>query len=172
MCTIRPLVHCKNGPTIGISRYLGRLLWSLFYRRTGCRIFPNGADLVQTFESYANSQCLLLSTTRFVSFNISEVSMKLLHELMIKALEHFLVNYGIQEQMEDDLSIDTIVRLVRVVLANQFFIYRNKLYQQTTGILSNCPLNIPLTWIYMCYIQPAWISVLSNQKEQNELFGR
>ena len=97
--------------------------------------------------------------------------MKFSHDLMIKALEHFLVNYGTQKQMED-LSIETIVCLVRVVLANQFFIYRNKLYQQTTGILSNCPLNIPLTWIYMCYTQPAWISVLKNQKEQNELFGR
>ena len=171
MCTIRPLVHCKHGPTTGISRYLGHLLWSLFYQITGCRIFTNGADLVQTFETYANSQCLLRSTTRFVSLNISDVSMKFSHELMIKALEHFLVNYGTQEQMED-LSIETIVRLVRVVLTNQFFVYRNKLYQQTTGVLSNCLLNIPLTWIYMCYIQPAWISVLSNQKKQNELFGR
>ena len=39
---------------------------------------------------------------------------------MIKALEHFLVKYNTQEQMED-LAIETIVQLVRLVFAKSIF---------------------------------------------------
>ncbi|CAF2935437.1 unnamed protein product [Rotaria sp. Silwood2] len=155
---------------MGISHCLSHLLWSIFTQATGCRIFTNGADLVQTFELYSRNNALQ-STTLFVTFNIHELCTKFSHDIMFKALEHLLLTYGTEETM-DGLTIETILQLVRLVLGNQFFVYQNRLYQQTIGNGSGCPLTIPLTYIYLCYCQPAWMSVLMAQKQQNELFGR
>ncbi|CAF4755972.1 unnamed protein product, partial [Rotaria sp. Silwood2] len=169
--TIRPVVVCNKGPTMRISRYLCNLLWSLFHQLTGCRTFRNGIDVIENFESYARNN-YLQSTTLFVTFNIHEICMIFSHEIMIKALEHFLLIYGTQVSMdEEELTIETIVQLVRLVLENQMVLYENCLFEQTRGNGSGCPLTIPLACIYLCYAQPALMSVLMAQKQQ-ELFGR
>jgi hypothetical protein len=160
---------CHKGPTMGISRYLSGLLWSIINPMTGCKIYSNGAAIVQDFELYSRNH-YLQPTTLFVTFNINEFCIKFQHEIMIKALEHFLSIYGTKENM-NGLTIKTIVQLVCLVLRNQFFIYQNKLYQQTMGGASGPPLTIPLACIYMCYFQPALMTVLVDQN-QNRLFGR
>ncbi|CAF1358957.1 unnamed protein product [Rotaria sp. Silwood1] len=168
--TIRPVVVCNKGPTMRISRYLCNLLWSLFHQLTGCRTFRNGVDVIENFESYARNN-YLQSTTLFVTFNIHEICMNFSHEIMIKALEHFLLIYGTQVSMEEELAIETILQLVRLVLENQMVLYGSCLFEQTRGNASGCPLTIPLACIYLCYSQPALMSVLIAQKQQ-ELFGR
>ncbi|CAF3277688.1 unnamed protein product [Rotaria sp. Silwood2] len=166
---VRPIMICNNGATMRISHYLSNLLWSIFHQQTGCKTFTNGAQLVQTFELYSKNQ-YLQSTTLFITFNIHEMCTKFSHEVMIKALEHFLLTYATQEKMEG-LAIETILQLVRLVLDNQYFIYRNKLYQQTKGNASGCRLTIPLTCIYLCYTQPTLMSALIDQNHI-ELFGK
>ncbi|CAF1390223.1 unnamed protein product [Rotaria sordida] len=171
--TIRPVVVCNKGPTMRISSYLSNSLWSLFDQLTGCRTFRNGIDVIENFESYTRNN-YLQSTTLFVKFNIYEICTEFSHEIMIKALEHFLLIYGTQQvsmEEEEKLAIDTILQLVHLVLENQMVLYENCLFQQTRGSASGCSLTIPLACIYLCYSQPALMSVLMAQKQQ-ELFGR
>ncbi|CAF4175225.1 unnamed protein product [Rotaria sordida] len=168
--TIRPVVVCNRTPIMRISRYLCKLLWSLFHQLTGCRTFHNGIDVIENFESYAKNN-YLQSTTLFVTFNIYEICMNFSHEIMIKALEHFLIIYGPQVSMDEELTIETILQLVHLVLENQMVLYENCLFKQIRGNASGCPLTIPLACIYLCYSQPALMSVLMAQKQQ-ELFGR
>ncbi|CAF4595088.1 unnamed protein product [Rotaria sp. Silwood2] len=47
--TIRPIMICNKAPAMVISCCLSHLLWSIFTQATACRIFTNGADLVETF---------------------------------------------------------------------------------------------------------------------------
>ncbi|CAF1651422.1 unnamed protein product [Rotaria magnacalcarata] len=66
---------------------------------------------------------------------------------------------------------EAIVQLVRLVLRNQFFIYKNKLYQQVYGNASESLIIIPLVCIYLFYGQStSLIQTLRNNK--NEAFGR
>ncbi|CAF1156420.1 unnamed protein product [Didymodactylos carnosus] len=167
---VRPIMTCKDGPTMGIARYLRDLLWSIFHQLTGCLTLSNGANLVQAFELYSEKG-YLQSTNLFTSFNINEFCNKFSHQVMIKALEHFLRTYGTEDNMHG-LTIDTIIKLVSLVLQNQFFVYQDKLYEQTMGSASGLPLTIPLACIYIFYCQPTLLTALIVQQEnQNELFG-
>lgn len=166
---VRPIMICKDGPTTGISSYLGDLLHRLFMQVTHCRLFSNGLDVIEVFENYVDNVGLQ-STTRFVTFDIDEICAHFSHELTLKALEYFLVKFS-QIHALDGLLIKTIIDLVRLVLMNQYFVYRNKLYQQIYGSPLGNPLTIPLACMYFFYTQATWLTVMMSQ-EKNELFGR
>lgn len=169
MPTVRPFIHCQRAPTEGISRFVSDRLWSIFDQATHCATMSNGADLVQAFECYAKKG-YLQSTTYFITFNIHELSIQFEHTAMIEALEWFLSTYATEDHLQG-LTIETFVRLIRLVLQNQFFVHRNKLYQQTIGHASGSSLTMPLACIYMFYFRPALLTALINQKHV-ELFGR
>lgn len=160
---------CKHGPTIGIALYLGDLLNRLFTQVTRCRLFSNGLEVVETLEYYAH-KVGLQSITRFVTFNIDEICSYFSHDFAIKTLEYFLVKYGNVCNL-NGLSPSTVIELVRLVLKNQYFVYRNQLHQQILGSALGCPLTIPLACIYFCYTQVKWLTVLIEQ-DKHELFGR
>jgi hypothetical protein len=110
----------------------------------------------------------LQPTTLFASFNIDELCITFSHQEAIIALEHFLHDYA-SDHLINDMNIDTIIQLVRLVLENQYFIHNYKLYRQTTGNASGSMLTIPLVYIYIFYWQKNLMDPFINK---NELFGR
>jgi len=152
----------------------------MFNQVTGCKTFANGSDdIVYAMEQYVK-QGYLHETTQLVTFNIHDICTKFSHESVIKALETFL-NYIHQPEFEktmtdniaEGLNNETIIQLVRLVLQNQFFIYDNKLYQQTDGSASGSLLTLPLACIYLFYDQSlSFIDTLINNNKNNEIFGR
>jgi hypothetical protein len=113
----------------------------------------------------------LQPTTLFATFKIDDVCTIFPHEQTIEALTYFLnVHTSSDEKIRHGLTVDTIVRLVRLVLENQFFIYNNKLYRQTAGGASGSPSTMPLAYIYMFYRYQPLLTALLNNK--NEIFGR
>jgi len=158
---------------MGITCYLNRLLWSIFNQTFGCKTFSNGADAVHALEQYAKDGHLR-STSLLATFNINDFCTQFPHEENINALEDFLNRYGIQQpqdEIDESLTNETIIKLVRLVLTNQFFVYENKLYQQIKGGASGSLLTIPLAFIYMFHCQSTLMTTLINNKD-NELFGR
>jgi hypothetical protein len=151
-----------------MAHYLSRLLWSIINEVTGCTTFASGADAVHALERYTKSGHLR-PTTLFATFNVHHVCTMFPHDRIIGALERFLDAHG-SEQLTDGLTHATIIRLVRLVLQNQFFVYQNQLYQQTMGGGSGSRLTLPLACIYMFDCRPKLMAALSNNK--NELFGR
>ncbi len=76
---------------------------------------------------------------------------------------------NVSEHLIDGMTIDTIIRLVRLVLENQYFIHNYKLYRQIAGSASGSMLTIPLVYIYLFYWQRNLMDPFINK---NELFGR
>lgn len=145
----------------------------MFNHKFGCQTFSNGADAVHALEQYAKDSHLK-STSLFASFNINEFCTRFPHDETIQALEDFLHCYDIQQlndEIGESLSSATIIHLVRLTLANQYFVYGNKLYQQIQGGASGSLLTIPLALIYMFHCRPTLVTCLMNNKNQ-ELFGR
>lgn len=170
---VRPIIICKDGPTTGIAYYLSRLFWSMFNETFGCKTFSNGADVVHALEQYAK-EGHLRSTSLLASLNINEFCTRFPHEKTIKALEDFLYRYDLetlQDETGDNLPREIIIRLARLVLANQFFVYGNKLYQQIEGGASGSLLTIPLALIYMFHCRPILVTSLMKNKD-HELLGR
>jgi hypothetical protein len=153
---------------MGISRYLSHVLWSILDRVVGCKTFTGEADVVFALESYRN-EGHLRPPTLFATFNVHQACTLFPHDATINALEQWLETYGFEAQI-DGLTHETIVRLVRLVLKNQFFVYQHQLYRQTLGGGSGSPVTLPLACIYLFHCRPAWITALSNSK--HEIVGR
>ena len=63
---------CNDGPTQGISHYLGRLLGSLFDEATHCTTYSKGIDVIHALEFY-DQKGHLQPTTLFATFNVDDL---------------------------------------------------------------------------------------------------
>ena len=114
---------CNDGPTGGISRFLGRLLESLFNDATHCKKFHKAVNVIHAMEFYEKTR-QLQPATLFASFNIDNLCLMFSHQQVINALQCFLNNhYTLSNGHIQDMTIDTILQLVRLVLDNQYFAY-------------------------------------------------
>ena len=154
-----------------IADHLAGLLWALFDRVTHCQKFSQGADAVQALELYAQ-RGLLRSTTSFVTFTMDDVCTAFPHRETLEALKLFLNTYASsnEEFQQEGMTIETILRLVRLVLENQFLVYNKKLYRQTAGGASGSPLTMPLACIYLFHCQHVLATALIDNTQ--EIFGR
>jgi hypothetical protein len=154
-----------------ISDFLSELLWSIFDRVTHCQKFSQPADAVQALELYAERN-LLHPTTLFVTFTMDDICTVFPHKETLEALESFLNNYASSDEefQRQGLTIETILRLVRLVLENQYFVYNNELYRQIAGGASGSPLTIPLAYIYLFHWKPILINNLIENTQG--IFGR
>ncbi|CAF1454886.1 unnamed protein product, partial [Rotaria sordida] len=165
---VQPTMVCNNGPTISISRYLGRLLGLLFNDATYCKKFHKAYNIIHAMEFYQKSG-QLRPTTLFASFNINDLCLNFSHQQVMDALEHFFNSYITSDHLIQGMTISTIFQLVRLVLDEQYFIYNYKLYRQTAGGASGSSLTIPLAYIYLFYWQQNLLQDLINK---HELFFR
>ena len=154
-----------------IADHLAELLWAMFDRVTHCQKFSQGADAVQALELYAQ-RGLLHSTTLFVTFTMDDVCTVFPHGETLDALKHFLNTYASSDEefQQQGMTIETTLRLVRLVLENQFFVYNNQLYRQTAGGASGSPLTMPLAYIYLYHCQQVLTTALIDNTQ--EIFGR
>jgi len=160
---------CSLGPTIGIARYISRLLQPIYDQVAFSTTFFKETDAVHAIEMYANKG-LLLPTTLFATFHINDLCTIVSHEEIIQALERFLNEYyKPSDQDIQGTTIHTIIKLIHIILQNQIFIFKTKIYRQIKGGTISSPLTILLMNIYMFYWQEDLVKILVNK---NEIFGR
>ncbi|CAF1590017.1 unnamed protein product, partial [Adineta steineri] len=164
----QPIMVCSLGPTIGIARYIYRLLQPIYDHVALSTTFFKETDAVHAIEIYANKD-LLLPTTLFASLHINDLCSILSHEEILQSLERFLNEYYKSDQRIQTITIDTILKLTKLILQNQFFIYKNNIYRQIKGGATESPLTILLMNIYLFYWQDELVKTMNNQ---NEIFGR
>ncbi|CAF1152109.1 unnamed protein product [Didymodactylos carnosus] len=145
-----PSTRSTSRPTIGIARYISHLLEPVYDQMALSTTFFKETDVVHTTEMYANKG-LLLSTTLFATFHIDDLSTVLSHEEIMQSLECFLNQYYKPDEYSQGISIDTIIKLIHIVLQNQIFIFENKVYRQFKGAATESSLTILLMNIYMFY---------------------
>ncbi|CAF5049326.1 unnamed protein product [Rotaria sp. Silwood1] len=158
---------CCLGPTIGISRYISRLLQPIYHQATRSTTFFKASNAVHALENYAK-EVRLQSNTLFAAVHVNDLCTLIPHEQWTESLQHLLYDY-IPDGQVQGLTVDTIIELIHFVLQNQCFIFNNKIYRQINGCGSGQPLNHLLANIYMFYWQQDLVKTLVNQ---NEIFDR
>ena len=156
-----------NGPTIGVSHFLDRLLRPLFDYVAKQTTFINGIDLVRQLEKYRDNGHLLRST-QFVTFDVTDLYTMIPRNGALDALGRFLVKNSIKGKISS-LSIDTILKLARLVLDTNYFVYDNKYYRQIKGGAMGSPFTMTLANVYMLEWEQSLIEL---QLKQGELYGR
>jgi hypothetical protein len=156
-----------NGPTIGVSHFLDHLLRPLFDRVAKDTTFVNGIDLVRQLEKYRD-RGQLRPTTQFVTFDVTDLYTMIPRNAALEALGRFLMQNSIQGRI-GNLSVDTILKLARLVLDTNYFVYNQKYYRQIKGGAMGSPFTMTLANVYMLEWEQ---SLIESQFEQGELYGR
>ena len=152
---------------MGIARFVSRLLQPVYDEVARSTTFFQASDAVHALELYAKKH-LLKPTTLFATFHVNDLCTMLPYEETIEVLERFL-NDNLSNGHLQGLTVHTIVELVRLVMKNQVFLFRKRIYRQIKGGIANSPLTILLANIYMFYRQAALVKLLV---DKNEVFGR
>jgi hypothetical protein len=86
----------------------------------------------------------------------------------LDALGRFLTQHSTDGKI-NHMTIDTIMKMVRLVLNTNCFVFQNKYYQQIRGGAMGSPLTMTLANIYMLkWEQP----LIEHQNSYKELYGR
>jgi hypothetical protein len=120
------MISCES-PFINISRLLNRLLEPIYDRIAFDSTFFKRSDAIQALETYTE-EGHLRSTTLFTTLHIHNILSIFRHQRAIQILKRFLQNNILEKQIQG-ISIRTILRLVRSVLNNQWFVCSDNFYQ-------------------------------------------
>ena len=86
----------------------------------------------------------------------------------LHALERFLNKHARQGRVSM-MTIDTLMKMARIVLDTNCFAYEDKYYQQIRGGAMGSPLTMTLANVYMLEWEQ---TLVEHQISQNELYGR
>jgi hypothetical protein len=124
-------------------------------------------DLVRQLENYRD-QGHLLPSTQFVTFDVTDLYTMIPRNGALQALGRFLVQ-NLTKGKIGNISVDTILKLARLVLDTNYFAYDNKYYRQIKGGAMGSPFTMTLANVYMLeWEQP----LIKSQLNQGELYGR
>ena len=144
---MRPIVSSIKAAATDVSHFLDLLLRPIFDRVAQKMTFINSIDFVRQIENYRN--CGRLSpNTLFVTFDVSNLYTMIPRDGAIVALQSFLYKHTENRRIYG-MTVDTITRLVRLVLDTNCFYYNGKYYQQIRGGAMGSPFTMTLANIYM-----------------------
>ncbi|CAF3332214.1 unnamed protein product [Rotaria socialis] len=135
---LRSIVSSMNMPTTGISKFLDKIIRSIFHKAARSIPITDGVDLIQRLEAYTTNECLK-SKTYLYTILAQEESLDILIE--------FLVQHGYQKIQ--NIPIDIIRKLALIVIKENVFVYENKFYRQVIGGAMGSAFTLTLTNIFM-----------------------
>jgi hypothetical protein len=156
-----------NGPIIGVSRFLDRPLRPLFDHVAKQTTFINGIDLVRQLKKYRDNGYLSPST-HFITFDVTDLYTMIPRNGALAALAQFFMKNSNKGKI-GHLSVDTILKLARLVLDANYFVYNNKYYRQIKGGAMGSPFTMTFANVYMLEWERPLIELQFHQKE---LYGR
>ncbi|CAF3768809.1 unnamed protein product [Rotaria socialis] len=164
---LRPIVAAIHAPATQLSKFLNDLLAPVFLRVARETTFINGIDLVRTLEKYVIDK-QLKPTTLFVSFDVENLYTMIPRQGALIALIEFLERY-LPNKRIGTFSINDIVRMARLVLDTNVFVYENKYFRQIRGGAMGSAFTQTLANIYMFEWEQ---DLLQIQQANKEIYGR
>ena len=164
---MRPIVSSIRAPATGVSHFLDQILRPLFDQVSIQTTFINNIHFVRRLELYRNMNRLSL-TTNFITFDVSDLYTMIPRDGALQVLEQFLCKHTRNSQIYG-MTIDTLMKMARLVLDTNCFVFENKYYQQIRGGAMGSPFTMTLANIYMLEWEK---SLIEHQKFHNELYGR
>lgn len=155
-----------NTPTTGISKFLDELLRPLFDKHVRATTIIDGVDLIHRLEAYIDND-YLKPTTQFCTFDITDLYTMLPQEESLDVLTEFLLEHGYHKVQ--NVPIDAIRKLARIVLTENVFIYDKKYYRQVLGGAMGSAFTLTLANIFMWKWEKQLVQRLH---ASNEIYGR
>ena len=155
---LRPIISGLRHPTIKISKLLDLLLRPLFDQISSATTVNSGFDLVKQLRQWSNIN--MRQETLFCAIDIADLY------TMIPQTEGVLSLKRMMDQLElkqiEGLKVETIIRLSRFVMQNNYFSYNGQFYHQMRGGAMGSPLTLTMANCYMFFFEREIFRQISN----------
>jgi hypothetical protein len=135
-----------NTPTTGISKFLDQLIRPLFDKHVRSTTIIDDVDLLRCLEKYVENDYLKV-TTQLCTFDITDLYTMLPQEESLDILTEFLLQFGCHKVK--GIPLDVILKLARIVITENVFIYEKKFYRQVIGGAMGSAFTLALANIFM-----------------------
>lgn len=129
--------------------------------------FIHSITVVRKLEDYVGNGHFKL-TTKFITADVKNLYTMIPRNGALRALMRFLDKYSYHGKI-GGLTINTIMRMARLVLDNNYFAYKNKYYRQTQGGAMGSAFTQVLANIYMLEWEQ---DLIEHQAKHGEIYGR
>lgn len=155
---LRPIISSLKHPTTKISKYLDDLLRPLFNRMAQQTSVESGFELLKQLHFWSEKN--LNKETLFCTIDVTDLYTMIPQVEGVLSLKKMLDHLNIKQI--DGLKIETIIRLSRFVMQNNYFSYDNQFYHQIRGGAMGSPLTLTIANCYMFFFEQKILNQVNN----------
>lgn len=146
---LRPIISSLKHPTAKISKFLDDLLRPLFNRMTKQTSIESGFEVLKQLIPWSEQK--LTNETLFCTIDVVDLYTMIPQVEGVLSLKQ-MIDYLKLKQV-DGIKVETIIRLSRFVMKNNYFSYNGKFYHQIRGGAMGSPLTLTIANCYMFFFE-------------------
>jgi hypothetical protein len=146
---LRPIISGLRHPTIKISKFLDDLLRPLFNKMARPTTVDSGFELVKRLNQWSVRG--LRKETLFCTIDVVDLYTMIPQVEGVLSLKKMCDHLNLKQI--DGLRIETIIRLSRFVMQNNYFSYNGQYYHQIRGGAMGSPLTMTIANCYMFFFE-------------------
>ncbi|CAM4846981.1 unnamed protein product [Rotaria magnacalcarata] len=155
---LRPIISGLKHPTNKISKFLDDLLRPLFDQMALDSTVTSGFDLVKQLQQWSRNN--FRQDTIFCTIDVTDLY------TMVPQIEGVLSLRKMLDQLKlkqvGKLKVETIIRLSRFVMKNNYFSYNGQFYHQVRGGAMGSPLTLTISNCYMYFFERQIVNQIRN----------
>ncbi len=155
---LRPIISGLKHPTLKISKFLDDLLRPLFDKMASSTTIVSGFELIKHLQKWSITN--MCQETILCTIDIVDLYTMIPQIEGVLALKKML-DY-LQLKQIGGIKTETIIRLARFVIQNNYFSYNGQYYQQIRGGAMGSPLTLTIANCYMFFFEQAIIRQIHN----------
>ena len=155
---LRPIISGLKHPTIKISKFLDDLLRPLFDQMASKTTVTSGFKLVKKLQEW--SAINMRQGTLFCTIDVTDLYTMVPQVEGVLSLKKMLDHLKLKHL--GGLKIETISRLSRFVMQNNYFSYNGQYYHQIKGGAMGSPLTLTVANCYMYFYEQQIVKQIKN----------
>jgi hypothetical protein len=146
---LRPIIAGLKHPTVKISRFLDNLLRPLFDTISAATTVTSGFELLKRLNEWTAHR--LNHETVLCTMDVEDLYTMIPQSEGVLSLKKMLDHLNMKQV--EGLNIETVIRLSRFVMRNNYFSYGNRFYHQIRGGAMGSPLTLTIANCYMFFFE-------------------
>ncbi|CAF2889661.1 unnamed protein product [Rotaria sp. Silwood2] len=155
---LRPIISSLKHPTTKISKFLDDLLRPLFDQMSSKTTIISGFELVKHLQKWSHNN--LRQETLFCTIDVADLYTMVPQIEGVLSLKKMLNHLKLKQI--GGLKIETVIRLSRFVMKNNYFSYDDQFYHQIRGGAMGSPLTLTMANCYMFFYEQQIIKQIQN----------
>ncbi|CAF1423244.1 unnamed protein product [Rotaria sordida] len=155
---LRPIISGLKHPAIKISKFLDELLRPLFDKMAAKTTVNSGFELVKQLQQWSSIN--IRQETLFCTIDVTDLYTMVPQTEGVLSLKKMLDHLKLKQV--GGLKIETIIRLSRFVMQNNYFSYEGQYYHQIRGGAMGSPLTLTVANCYMFFYEQQIIKQINN----------